>query len=105
MAVGGSQVSKVVADDDVPVKAPATRNPGDLEPVFFHSVVENLIAELLHSMSPKKPAAVMDLTPGEGTAAFYCLKERIPIVCFCHTSTHVEALRAWLTKLVFKSMM
>ncbi len=83
---------------------PDKRSNDDLEPVFYHSMTEDIMSELVHACSPRAPALVVDLTPGQGTVALYCIRHRLPCVCFAHTNAHAKGLTAWLTKQVFELM-
>ena len=97
MAVGGGRPG----DDGQPK---AIRQSTDMEPVFYHSVIDNLISEIVHVASSRKPALVIDLTPGEGAAVRVCLENRIPIIAICHTDAHVKGLKSWSTNRIFHMM-
>ena len=97
MAVGGGRPG----DDGQPK---AIRQSTDMEPVFYHSMIDNLISEILHVASSRKPALVIDLTPGEGAAVRVCLENRIPIIAICHTDAHVKGLKSWSTNRIFHMM-
>ena len=96
MAVGGKP------EPDAP--KPPPRKGTDKEPVFYHTVHEDLIAELIHAVSPKKPKLIVDLTPNEGVACLYALKHRIPCIAYPFNDDHMKGLSSYLTKRVFKLM-
>ena len=96
MAVSGK------LDKDAP--GPEKRNDDNLEPVFYHAIEETLVAELVHTCSPKKPALIIDLTPGGGTLCLHALKHRIPCLAFPFNEVHAKLLLNRLTKIVFDLM-
>ena len=87
--VGAGRLAKPIREDT------------NVEPVFFHAVSVETHEELLHGMCVE---ALVDSTPGAGTAALAAMRKRIPYFGVCLTDKHKELLQLRLEELCFQEM-
>ncbi len=104
IAVGGRTEGFGIASDS---KIRATRKSQDRNeelPVFYHAVPENLLEEIVHTITKSKKtiANIWDFTPADGSLAHFCIAHRIPYHGFCFTDLHAKLLSKRLAKLVLE---
>ena len=89
LTVGAGRLAKPIREDT------------NVEPVFFHAVSVETHEELLHGMCVE---ALVDSTPGAGTAALAAMRKRVPYFGVCLTDKHRELLQLRLEELCFQEM-
>eukprot|EP00439_Symbiodinium_sp_Y106_P065649 s2757_g10.t1 len=87
--------------EDGAAKKKARIRPNDLVPCFYHECAAPVSAELAHSL---RPISIIDLTPGSGHWAYYCIKNRVSYTGIVFTEHHKQALMDKLASRVLCGM-
>ena len=80
-------------------KGKSNRRPEDEEPMNFHPMATELLAEFMHTL---KAAAVIDCTANDMRLATLCVEKKVPYFGFCFTDEHVAACNDFLLKKVIE---
>ena len=98
MAVGGPSPSTGTSDEK---KHKPIRPDDSLEPVFFHTMPEELFDDLVPAFNCNR---VINLAASDGALELVCIERNIPCTSFCLTDVHITRLVERLECEVYKRM-
>ncbi len=98
MAVGGPPPFTSTSDDK---KHKPIRPDDCLEPVFFHTMPEELFDDIVHAFNCNR---VINLAASDGPLELVCIERNIPCTSICLTDVHITRLAERLEAEVYKRM-